>query len=316
MPGPCITVFGGSGFLGRAIVDRLAGHGIAGGGATLRIAVRRPERATDLLARYRPGQVEVLRGDVREAEAVAQAVAGASAVVNAVGLYVEQGAATFEAVHIRGAQQVARQAARLGVPRLVHVSGIGAAEDSPSHYVRARARGDAAVRSAFPEATVLRPSVLFGPGDAFFTSLAAIARAMPVIPLFGGGDTRLQPVYVGDVAQAVAAAVERPAAAGRTFDLGGPDIYSYRDLLVLTLRQIGRRRLLLPVPFAIWDLLAAVAGLLPRPPLTRAQVVLMKSDNVAGDATPGLSDLGIDATAVETLLPRILPAPTHPAGGL
>lgn len=316
MPGPCITVFGGSGFLGRAIVDRLAGRGIAGGGVTLRIAVRRPERATALLARYRPGQVEVLRGDVREAEAVARAVAGASAVVNAVGLYVERGAATFEAVHIRGARQVARQAARLGVPRLVHVSGIGAAEDSPSHYVRARARGDAAVRGAFPEATVLRPSVLFGPGDAFFTGLAAIARAMPVIPLFGDGDTRLQPVYVGDVAQAVAAAVERPAAAGRTFDLGGPDIYSYRDLLALTLRQTGRRRLLLPVPFAIWDLLAAVAGLLPRPPLTRAQVVLMKSDNVAGDATPGLSDLGIDATAVETLLPRILPAPTHPAGGL
>jgi len=299
----CITLFGGSGFLGRAIVNQLAGQGL-----TVRIAVRHPERAARILAEHKPGLVQAVRGDVREAEAVAQALEGATAVVNAVGLYLEQGSATFEAVHIRGAQQVARQAARLGVPRLVHISGIGAAEDSPSHYVRARARGDAVVRGAFPDATILRPSVLFGPGDAFFNSLAGIARMVPVLPLFGAGQTRLQPVYVGDVAAAVAAAIEQPKAAGRAFDLGGPDIFSYRELLELTLRQIGRRRLLLPVPFPIWDLLAGCAALLPRPPLTRAQVVLMKADNVADPDSPGLAELGVSATAVETILPQILGA--------
>lgn len=304
----CVTLFGGTGFLGRAIAGRLAGQG-----TRLRIAVRRPELANDLVAAYQPGQVEALRGDVREAESVAQAIEGASAVVNAVGLYLEQGGATFEAVHIRGAQQVARQAARLGVPRLVHVSGIGAAEDSPSSYVQARARGDAVAQAAFPEATILRPSVLFGPGDAFFTSLAAIARMTPVLPLFGTGRTRLQPVYVGDVAAAVSASIERPDAVGKVFELGGPDVFTYRALLQLTLDHIGRRRLLLPVPFLIWDLLAACAGLLPRPPLTRAQVVLMKADNTVGRGVPGLPELGIEPTSVEAVLPRILPAAIRPA---
>ena len=207
---------------------------------------------------------------------------------------------------------MARQAARLGVPRLIHISGIGAAEDSPSSYVQARARGDAAVQAAFPAATILRPSVLFGPGDAFFTSLAAIARVTPILPLFGAGGTRLQPVYVGDVAAAVGASIERTEAGGKVFDLGGPDVFSYRELLQLTLSHIGRRRLLLPVPFAVWDLLATCAGLLPRPPLTRAQVVLMKADNVVAADAPGLGDLGIAPTPVDAVLPRILPDAARP----
>ena len=301
MPASCITVFGGSGFLGRAIVSRLAGQGME-----VRVAVRRPELAAHLLAQHKAGQIQAVRGDVREAEAVAQAMEGAAAVVNAVGLYLEDGGATFEAVHIRGALQVARQAARLGVPGLVHISGIGAAEDSASDYVRARARGEAVVQGAFPAATILRPSVLFGPEDAFFNSLAAIAKIAPLLPLFGSGQTRLQPVYVDDVAAAVAAAIERQDAEGRIFELGGPEVYSYRDLLELTLQQIGRRRLLLPLPFLLWDLLALVTALLPRPPLTRAQVVLMKADNVVRRDAAGLTDLGVTATALETVLPRYL----------
>ncbi|MGF1607801.1 MAG: complex I NDUFA9 subunit family protein [Kiloniellales bacterium] len=297
---PLVAVFGGTGFLGSAIVECLAARGFR-----VRVAVRHPERAPKLPAEV-AGTIEPIKADVRDTAAVRRAVAGCRAAVNAVGLYLETGGATFEAVHVDGAAQVAQSCAAEDVARLVHVSGIGAARDSPSGYVRARAKGEAAVRAAFPDATILRPSVLFGPGDAFFTSLAAILRVAPVMPLFGRGETRLQPVYVGDVAEAAARALQDEAARGKVFELGGPDIYSYRALLDLTLRHVGRRRALLPLPFVLWDLLARLGSVLPRPPITDAQVELMKADNVAAGDLPGLAALGITPTPLQSVLPRIL----------
>ncbi len=291
------TLFGGTGFLGGHIAARLSQAG-----ATVRVAVRNPENAGRDQGPG-PGEVVPLRADVRDEAAVAAAVAGAGAVINAVGLYLEQGGATFQAVHVEGAGRVARAAAAAGVPRLVHISGIGAEPRSPSAYVRARAAGEAAVRAAFGGATILRPSVLFGPGDAFFNTLAGLARTSPVLPLFGRGQTRLQPVYVGDVAEAVARALTDATAPGRTFELGGPETYSYRELLIVTLVQINRRRLLLPLPFPLWHGLARVAALLSSPPLTRDQVILMEQDNVVSPDAYGFAELGIEARPVEEILP-------------
>jgi uncharacterized protein YbjT (DUF2867 family) len=302
-----ITVFGGSGFLGRAIVRRLIE-----GGAEVRVAVRHPERAA---FRTEAGAVTAMRADVWEEVSVAPAVAGADAVVNTVGHYVERGRASFEAIHGKGAQHVARAAAAAGVPRLVHISGIGADERSESSYVRARAVGERLVREAFPEATILRPSVMFGPEDAFFNQLAAIARVMPVLPLFGTGEVRLQPAYVGDVAEAVARALASDAAKGKTFELGGPHTYSYRALLELLLQQTGRRRPLLPVPYGAWELIAAVMAPLPKRPISRDQVVLMKQDNVVAPDAPSFADLGIAPHSVEEILPSYLgDEPEEPAG--
>ncbi len=291
------TVFGGTGFLGRHIAARLSHDG-----ATVRLAVRNPEQA-GRPPTPGPGEILPLRADVRDEAAVVAAVSGAGAVINAVGLYLEQGGATFQAVHVEGAERIARAAAAAGVPRLVHISGIGAEARSPSAYVRARAAGETAVRAAFEGATILRPSVLFGPGDAFFNTLAGLARASPVLPLFGRGDTRLQPVYVGDVAEAAARALTDATAPGRTFELGGPKTYSYRELLTLTLAQIDRRRLLLPLPFPLWHGLARVAVLLPSPPLTRDQVILMEQNNVVSPGAHGFAALGIEPTAAEAVLP-------------
>jgi uncharacterized protein YbjT (DUF2867 family) len=290
-----VTVFGGSGFLGRQIVRRLAEEG-----AKVRVAVRHPERV-------RGGErVEGVRADVWDEATVAPALADAEAVVNTVGHYVERGRASFEAIHGRGAQNVARAAAAAGVKRLVHISGLGAEPASESAYVRARATGERLVQEAFPGATILRPSVIFGPEDGFFNRLASIARIMPVVPLFGSGGTRLQPVFVGDVAQAVARALAMPESAGKIYELGGPRVYTYEELVHLALAHSGRRRLLAPVPFRAWEILAAVPGT----PVSRDQVKLMMKDNVASPDAPGLTDLGIEPTPVEKILPTYL---RHPA---
>jgi uncharacterized protein YbjT (DUF2867 family) len=298
---PCITVFGGSGFLGRQIVRRLAADG-----GDVRVAVRHPERATFPGEAGAAGNITAIYADVWDEVSVGPAVAGADAVVNTVGHYVERGRATFEAIHGQGALHVARAAAAAGVGRLVHISGIGADEQSESPYVRARAVGERLVREAFPQATILRPSVMFGPEDAFFNQLAGIARLMPVLPLFGSGDVRLQPAYVGDVAEAVAKALTMKAAEGETYELGGPRAYSYKALLQLLLRQVGRKRLLLPVPYLAWDLLAAVMAPLPKRPISRDQVVLMKHDNVVGPTALGFAALGIAPHSVEKILPTYL----------
>ena len=298
-----VTVFGGSGFLGRRIVERLAADG-----AEVRVAVRHPERAAFLARFGRTGQITAVRADVWDAASVAPALAGADAVVNTVGHYVERGDASFEAIHGQGARHVAETAAAAGVRRLVHISGIGADPASDSPYVRARAVGERLVREAFPAATILRPSVMFGPND-FLERLAGIARVMPAIPLFGVGDVRLQPVYVDDVAAAVVKALATPEAAGQLYELGGPRVYTYEALVRLVLEQTGRRRLLLPVPYAVWHALAAVTAPLPRRPISRDQVKLMQKDNVVSPGALTFADLGITPSPLEAIAPTYLGRP-------
>jgi uncharacterized protein YbjT (DUF2867 family) len=296
-----VTVFGGTGFLGREIVRRLAD-----GGADVRIAVRHPEQASFLAQVGKTGQITSAYADVWAEASVHPAVAGAEAVVNTVGHYVERGKATFEAIHGQGAMHVARASARAGVRRLVHLSGIGADPVSESPYVRARAIGERLVKEAFPGATILRPSVMFGPEDAFFNQLAALSRVMPVLPLFGTGDVKLQPVYVGDVAEAVAKALATEAAKGKTYELGGPRAYTYKALLQLLLKQLGRRRLLMPFPYFAWELVAALMARLPNRPISRDQIILMKRDNVVSPNALSLADLGVVPTPVEGILASYL----------
>ena len=295
-----VTVFGGTGYLGRHVVARLLEDGVR-----VRVAVRRPEAASDL-ERDAGGRLEAVRADVRDEKSVAAAVQGARRVVNAVGLYLQRGRETFAAVHVDGARRVAEQAAGAGVERLVHISGIGADPGSDSAYVRARAGGETTVRAAFAKATVLRPSVLFGPGDAFFNTLAAIARLSPVVPLFGHGETRLQPVFVGDVAEAVAKVLNGRRPAAPLYELGGPRTYTYRNLLKVLLKQLGLNRRLMSVPFVVWEANASLVSILPRPPVTHDQITLMKKDNVVGLGVPGFAALGIEPTAVEQVLPSYI----------
>lgn len=293
-----ITVFGGTGFLGHAIVRHLVESGV-----TIRIAARHPHAPALAGA---DSKIELQTTDVRNEDTVAKAISGATGVVNAVGLYVEQGkATTFEAIHVEGAERVARRAREAGIRRLVYISGIGADPTSPSKYVRARARGEQRVHSAFPNAVILRPSVLFGPNDAFLGSLKAVTR-LPVVPLFGKGTTRLQPVYVEDVASAVRQVLEAHEIVGRIFELGGSQIYNYREIVEKVLAHFGRRRLLLPVPFSAWRMLARMASILPNPPLTPDQVTLMETDNMVGAGVGTFDELGIEPHSLEQMLSHCL----------
>jgi uncharacterized protein YbjT (DUF2867 family) len=292
-----ITVFGGTGFLGRRLVRRLAEAG-----AEVRVAVRHPEQGRSALGTPDLDQVVFRRGDVRDRSSVAAAVAGADCVVNAVSAYVEKGGVTFEAVHERGAVTVAREAAAAGISRLVLVSGIGADPDSPSSYIRARGRGERLVREAFPGVTIVRPGSMFGPGDALFTTLADLARRFPILPLIGGGRTRLQPAYVQDVAEAIRRILAE-SATGRTYELAGPIAYTLRELAEMVLRLVGRRRLLLPVPFGVAEIPARLFELLPNPPLTTGQVDLLKVDNLPSGALPGFRELDIEPRSVAEIVP-------------
>ncbi|MDH3315480.1 MAG: complex I NDUFA9 subunit family protein [Gammaproteobacteria bacterium] len=303
MSGLQVTVFGASGFLGRSVIARLLDAGM-----NVRIAARHPER---LRFDAPDTRVALVQTDVRDTASVAAAVEGAQAVVNAVGLYLESGAETFDAIHVQGARTVAEQAARSGLEKLVHVSGIGANMASASKYVRARANGERVVRETFAGAAILRPSVLFGPGDAFLNTIDAITRAAPVFPLFGWGETRMQPIYVGDVADAVFHCIDGDAACGRICELGGPRIYTYRQVVKLVLRFRRRKRLLLPVPFAVWSAQAKLLSLLPSPPLSEDQVVLMRDDNVVGEGVVRLQDLGAAGHELETMLPECLASPNR-----
>ena len=307
-----VTVFGGSGFLGRYIVQRLARQG-----AVVRVAVRDTEAARFLQPMGDVGQIVPIEVDLRDEDAVAGALEGVDAAVNAVSLYIERGKTKFADIHETGARNIARAAAAASVKRLVHISGIGADAGAQSRYAQSRYMGDRLVREAFGEVTVLKPSVVFGPEDAFFNALAYFARISPVLPLFGlrriqqppfveGGFTRFQPVYVGDIAGAVVAALESDAASGQTYELGGPVVYSYRELTEFVLRQTGRRRLLVPWPFALAAVNAWFLKLLPNPPLTPDQVTLLKRDNVVSKKALGLADLGITPSSLEVVAPSYL----------
>lgn len=289
-----ITVFGGTGYLGCRVVRALAA-----GDCRVRVAARHPESGTfaDLGER-----VEPVVADVREAGSIAAAIGDAAGVVNAVGLYTERGDETFAAIHVDGAGRVAA-AARVAGARLVHLSGIGADAGSPSKYVRARALGEARVRATAPDAVILRPSVLFGHDDAFVGALVGLVRALPVIPLFGDGRKLLQPVHVDDVAAAIFKVLELGDAAAPLYELGGVRPYAYRDLLALIAARLGRRRLLLPVPYIVWNLLAAALAPLPNSPLSRDQIELMRHDNRPSPELPGLAALGIEPRPLESALP-------------
>jgi NADH dehydrogenase len=296
-----VVVFGGAGFLGRRLVRRLTAEGMA-----VRVAVRHPDPAWIELRAIGFDRVTVLHADVRDQASVAVAIAGADAVVNTVSAYVEKGGVTFEAVHVQGAETVAREAAAAGVARLVLVSGIGADPDSRSPYIRARGRGELVVRQTFPGVTIVRPGAMFGPGDALFGTLAELARFLPILPLIGGGRTRLQPVFVEDVAEAVASILTDPGTVGRTYELAGPGVYTLRELVRMTLRLMSRRRLLIPVPFAVAEIQARLFELLPNPPLTTGQVDLLKADNVASGNLPGLQELKIQPKTVEEVMPTYI----------
>jgi NADH dehydrogenase len=295
------TVFGGSGFLGRYVVQRLAKQGWM-----VRAAVRRPDEALFLKPLGDIGQITPIAANIRHQPSVEAAIVGADAVINLVGLLYQSGRQRFDAVHVEGAGRVATEARRAGATRFIQISAIGADPASPAAYGRTKAAGEAAVKAAFPDATVMRPSIVFGPEDQFFNRFARMTRIAPALPLIGGGHTRFQPVYVGDVADAILAAIDRDDSQGKTYELGGPEIRSFRELMVQMLAEIGRRRLLVPVPFAVASLQAALLQLLPMPPLTIDQVRLLKRDNVVAPGMPGLKELGISPVALELILPTYL----------
>jgi NADH dehydrogenase len=302
------TVFGGSGFIGRNVVQRLARQGYV-----IRAAVRDTEAAIVLKPMGAVGQVVPLRAPVSNPDAVARAVEGARVVVNLVGILAERRPGDFHRVMGEGAGNVARAAAAAGAAALVHVSAIGADPASPSLYGRAKAEGEASVRAAFPAATVLRPSVVFGPEDQFFNRIAGMARMLPVVPVIAGG-TRLQPVYVGDVADAVMAALALPAASGKTFELGGPQVFTFRELLEWVLVAIRRHRRLIEVPPGLARLQAGLLERVPGKPLTRDQLLMLSRDNVVAAGVPGLADLGIVPTPVDLVVPGYLRR-FRPGGG-
>ena len=296
-----VTVFGGAGFLGRSIVGELARQG-----AQVRVACRRPDEALRCKPMGDVGQVAPVAANIRDDSSVAAACDGADVVINLVGILYESGRQTFDAIHRDGAGRIARAAAAAGASQFVHVSAIGADPRAVSGYARSKGEGEQAVKAAFEKAVILRPSILFGPDDDFFNRFAAMARLSPILPLIGGGNTRFQPAYVGDVADAVVAALTTTGAAGRTYELGGPQTYSFKQLLELLLAVIDRKRFLVPVPFWAATAKAAFLELLPVPPLTRDQVRLLRHDNVVTEGVAGFADLGISPTAPEVILPTYL----------
>ncbi len=293
-----VVVFGGSGFLGTHIVRALCKDGWR-----VRVACRRPHRALALQVNGQVGQVQLVQANIRMPASIDRALQGADAVVNLVGVLFEEGRQKFTSLHVRGAGLVASRAAAHGIANLVHMSALGADATSPSRYARSKAEGETRVRDAVPDAVILRPSVVFGPGDGLFERFAALAVLSPVLPLIGGGHSRFQPLYAGDLARAVLAALNTPQARGTIFALGGPEVMTLKQIMELVVHTIRRRRLLLPVPWFAANLLGwagEIAGALPfvTPFLTRDQVLLLKSDNVVDDSMPGLADLGV--TGLET----------------
>lgn len=283
-----ITVFGGTGFLGRRIVERLTEDC-----SSLRVAVRHPEQVDTPAKSIGFGRTTLIAADVRDPSTVSAAIAGSESVINAVSAYVEKGGVTYTAVHVRGAGNIATVCQQQNVARLVHISGIGADPTSRSPYIRARGLGELAVRKAFPNATILRPGVMFAVDGGLLSALEKLARSAPIIPLIGGGRTRLQPVHVNDVAEAVYLLMRYLDGAGNTYDLGGAETYTLREILDMVLFRIGRSRRFISIPFALASPLVRVLELFRNAPLTVAQIDLLRRDNVIGMVNPGFEALGI-----------------------
>ena len=298
------TVFGGAGFIGRQVVQRLAREDWV-----VRVVTRDPLGARGMHTMGQVGQIAGLAADVTDEAGVARAVEGAGVVVNCVGILHGK----FEAVQGEGPARIGRLAKAAGVERVVHISAIGADAASESAYARSKAAGETGLLAAFPEATILRPSIVFGEGDAFFNRFAQIGSILPFMPVICG-ETRFQPVHVGDVADAVMAALADPATMGKTYELGGPRAWSFRELLAFIVKETGRRRPLVNIPLGIARIQAKFAELLPNPPLTQDQLILLQRDNVVTAGALTLADLGIKPAAVEALVPGYL-ARFRPGGG-
>ncbi|MGE3874162.1 MAG: complex I NDUFA9 subunit family protein [Parvibaculaceae bacterium] len=300
-----ITLIGGSGFLGRHIVRSLAKRGYR-----IRVACRRPDLAGYVQPLGVPGQIMPVQANVRYPDSLAAVSDGAHAVVNLAGVLYSAGAQSFDAIHVFGAEATARAAKAARAKVFVQMSAIGADARSASAYAKSKAEGEARARAAFPGAIVLRPSVVFGPEDDFFNRFAAMARFSPALPLIGGGETKFQPVFVGDVAQAVTQLIDLGLASGRTYELGGPEVMSFREILEFTLKTVGRKRLLVPLPWAAARVQAMILELLPKPLLTTDQVELLKSDNVVSPEAQAeqrtLQGLGITPRGIEAIVPSYL----------
>jgi uncharacterized protein YbjT (DUF2867 family) len=297
-----VTIFGGSGFVGRAMVRALAQKGLL-----VRVACRRIELAERVKTAGDVGQVTVMRTNLRMPQSVAAAIAGSQAVINASGIPFQRGRQRYQEVHVDGARAIAEAATAAGVERLIHVSGIGADRRTTTNpYIHSKVSAEDAIIAAFPSATLLRPSVVFGPGDVMFTRMAKIAALAPIVPVVGDGQAKVQPVFVGDVAGAALVALERPETAKSVFELGGPTVYTYREIAELTLREIDRRKPIVGVPASLMKIAGWFAEFLPVPPLTHDQVDLLTRDNIVREGANSLATLGIAPTAAEVILPTYL----------
>lgn len=300
-----VTVFGGSGFVGSQLVRALARRGWR-----VRVACRRPDRAWKLQTSGSVGQIQAVRCDANNADDVASALHGADAAVNLIGILYESGRRSFHVLHVEASRNIAEAAAAAGINRLVQISAIGADPESESDYALSKAAAEMAVRKVKPDAVVIRPSIIFGAGDDFLNRFARMAQFSPFLPLIGGGKTRFQPVYIADVAEAIARATVMPEAAGRTFELGGPAVMTFGEMLKLILRETYRSNGLIPLPFFAARAIGSMAQLTAMvgipPVLTRDQVVLLEKDNVVADGAEGLAELGVQPTGIEAIAPSYL----------
>jgi uncharacterized protein YbjT (DUF2867 family) len=304
-----IAVIGGSGFIGRQIVEKLARAG-----ARLKILTRNADKAKFLRPMGAPGQITLISGKATDDKVLAQVLAGVDAVVNTVGILAEGGGQKFSSLQAElparigqiMAEAAAASSSRREQARIIHLSAIGADQKSPSRYARTKAAGEAGLLAAFPTATILRPSLVFGAGDGFFNRFAAMAVTAPALPVIGGGTNRIQPVYVGDVAEAVVAALHDQSTMGKIYELGGPDIITFREAMRFVLESIGRSRMLMSVPFPVMGLAAMAMSVLPNPPVTRDQLKLLQFDNVVAPDALGLKALGLTPTGMELIVPKYL----------
>lgn len=305
MAGELVTVFGGSGFVGRHVVRLLAREGYR-----IRVAVRHTNTAHFLRPMGDVGQIQIVQANLRDDASVRAALMGADVAINLVGILAPSGKQTFGALHVEAPAGLAKLAKELGVEKVIHMSSLGANAESDSVYASSKGLGEQAVRAAFPSATILRPSIIFGPEDGFFNRFASVARLSPALPLFGGGHTKYQPVFVGDIARAVLTAIKETNAAAATYELGGARVYSFKELMAIILQITERKRLLIPLPFGIAKLVSIFTGLLPSPLLTWDQVKLLKQDNIVGQS--GEDDIGTLATlGVENLVSVEINVPTY-----
>lgn len=301
MQGKRVTIFGGSGFVGRTLVQKLAALG-----AVIRVGVRRPEKALFLKPLGDVGQITPLKVNVLHLKEVEAFCEGADVVINLIGILYEKKRWTFEAVHVEAAQNIAKAARKAGVKRLLHMSALGTDLKSPSKYAQTKAKGEQALLKSFPTATVFRPGVIFGPDDAFLNRFATMALLSPVLPSFGKGETKFQPVYVGDVVDAFLAALEDPKSLGNTYELTGPDTFTFDEIMTVVQEYTKRKKILLHLPYAVGKLMGRVLECLPTPPLTRDQVILLEKDNIKDKNSKGFKELGLVPTPLRAIVPLYL----------